>query len=140
MPFVASILAVAAGEVTYLPADHWESGEIIFLRLLALLALVLLNGFFVASELAIVKIRGSQLDALIEQGDARALVTKHITDHLESYISATQLGITLASLGLGWLGEPFLAHMIEPAFALIGISSTVIITTVSFVIAFSLIT
>ena len=140
MPFVASILAVAAGEVSYLPADHWESGEVILLRLLALLGLVLLNGFFVASELAIVKIRGSQLDALIEQGDSRALATKHITDHLESYISATQLGITLASLGLGWLGEPFLAHMIEPAFALIAIHSSVVITTVSFVIAFSLIT
>lgn len=140
MPFVAAILAVAAGEADRLPAAHWESGEMILLRLLALLALVLLNGFFVASELAIVKIRGSQLDTLIDQGDARAMVTKHITDHLESYISATQLGITLASLALGWLGEPFLAHMIEPAFVLAGINSPVIVTTVSFIIAFSLIT
>ena len=145
MPFVAAILAVAAGEPDHLsaialPATHWESGEIVLLRLLALLGLVLLNGIFVASELAIVKIRSSQLDALIEQGNSRALVTKHITSHLESYISATQLGITLASLGLGWLGEPFLAHMIEPAFALIGVSSPGIITTISFIIAFSLIT
>ena len=101
---------------------------------------MLLNGFFVASELAIVKVRSSQLDTLIEQGDTRAKVAKHITDHLEAYISATQLGITLASLGLGWLGEPFLAHMIEPAFSLMGIHSAVIITTISFVIAFSLIT
>jgi CBS domain containing-hemolysin-like protein len=94
----------------------------------------------VASELAIVKIRSSQLDTLIEQGNARARLTKHITNHLESYISATQLGITLASLGLGWLGEPFLAQMIQPAFALIGITSPGIITTISFIIAFSLIT
>ncbi len=140
MPFVTAILAVAAGETEYLPAAHWEPGEVIFFRLLAIVTLVLLNAFFVASELAIVKIRSSQLDALIEQGDSRALVTKHITTHLESYISATQLGITLASLGLGWLGEPFLAHMIEPAFALMGISSHGIITTFAFILAFSLIT
>jgi len=145
MPFVAAILAVAAGESDHLsaialPATQWESGGIIILRLLALLGLVLLNGFFVASELAIVKIRSSQLDTLIEQGNARARLTKHITNHLESYISATQLGITLASLGLGWLGEPFLAQMIQPAFALIGITSPGIITTISFIIAFSLIT
>jgi CBS domain containing-hemolysin-like protein len=145
MPFVAAILAVAAGDpsqlpATLLPSSHWESGEVIALRLLVLLILVLLNGFFVASELAIVKIRGSQLDTLIEQGDARAKVTKHITNHLEAYISATQLGITLASLGLGWLGEPFLAHMIEPAFQLAGIHSPTLVTTVSFILAFSLIT
>ena len=140
MPFVAAIMAVAAGEADHLPAAQWESGELIFLRLLALFILVLLNGLFVASELAIVKIRSSQLETLIEQGDSRAKVTKHITDHLESYISATQLGITLASLGLGWLGEPFLAHIIEPAFAVLGINAPVIITTISFIIAFSLIT
>jgi hypothetical protein len=145
MPFVTAILAVAAGDHVHLPAiqlpaSQWESAEVIFLRLLAIFVLVLLNGFFVASELAIVKIRGSQLDTLIEQGDSRALITKHITNHLEAYISATQLGITLASLGLGWLGEPFLAHMIEPAFLLIGVSAPGVITTISFILAFSLIT
>jgi len=140
MPFVAAILAVAAGESDHLPAAHWESGELIFLRLLAIFALVVLNGLFVASELAIVKIRSSQLEALIEQGNSRAKIVRHIADHLESYISATQLGITLASLGLGWLGEPFLAHMIEPALELVGISSTGVITTISFIVAFSLIT
>jgi CBS domain containing-hemolysin-like protein len=145
MMLVAAILAVAAGDSTQLPAailpsDHWESGDIIVLRLLAILALVLLNGFFVASELSIVKVRASQLDALIEQGNPRAKLAKHITSHLEAYISATQLGITLASLGLGWLGEPFLAHMIEPAFHLAGITSAAVVTTVSFIIAFSLIT
>ena len=140
MLFVAAIMAVAAGDSAHLPATEWESGEVILLRLLAIFALVLLNGFFVASELAIVKVRGSQLDTLIDQGDSRAKVTKHITSHLEAYISATQLGITLASLGLGWLGEPFLAHMIEPLFRLLGIGSAGLVTTVSFIIAFSLIT
>jgi CBS domain containing-hemolysin-like protein len=140
MPFVTAIMAVAAGDAAYLPATEWESGEVIFLRLLALFGLVLLNGFFVASELAIVKIRASQLDALIEQGNPRASFAKHVTTHLEAYISATQLGITLSSLGLGWLGEPYLAHMIEPAFHAAGISSQGFITTVSFILAFSLIT
>jgi len=140
MMFDTAILVVAAGDPVHLPAAQWESGEVIFLRLLALFALVVLNGLFVATELAIVKVRGSQLDTLIDQGDSRAKLAKHITSHLEAYISATQLGITLASLGLGWLGEPFLAHMIEPAFLLAGINSPGIITTVSFVLAFSLIT
>ena len=145
MTLVAAILAVAAEDSTrlpsiILPADHWDSPEIIVLRLLGILTLVLLNGFFVASELAVVKIRGSQLDTLIEQGDSRAELAKHITSHLEAYISATQLGITLASLGLGWLGEPFVAHMIEPAFHLAGIDSPTLVTTISFFLAFSLIT
>ena len=145
MTLVAAILAVAAGDparlpATVLPADHWESGEVILLRIAAILSLVLLNGFFVASELAIVKVRGTQLDPFVEQGNKRARIAKHITSHLESYISATQLGITLASLGLGWLGEPFLAHLIEPVFHLAGIDNPALVTTVSFILAFSLIT
>ena len=143
--FVAALLAVAAGDpvrlpAAPLPADHWESGDTVLLKGGAILALVLLNGFFVASELAIVKVRGSQLDPLAEGGDKRALIARHITDHLESYISATQLGITLSSLGLGWLGEPFVAHLIEPLFHLAGLGSPGLVTTVSFILAFSLIT
>jgi CBS domain containing-hemolysin-like protein len=140
MSLVTGLLAVAAGDPGYLPATQWESGEVIFFRLSSILGLVLLNGFFVASELAIVKIRGSQLDTLIEEGNSRAAIARHITSHLEAYISATQLGITLASLGLGWLGEPFLAHLIEPLFHLAGITSAGLVTTISFILAFSLIT
>ena len=148
MTLVAALLAVADGDPVRLPAplptalplEHWESGDTLLLKGGAILALVFLNGFFVASELAIVKVRGSQLDTLAEDGDKRALLARHITDHLESYISATQLGITLSSLGLGWLGEPFVAHLIEPAFHLMGIGGTGLVTTVSFVLAFSLIT
>ena len=143
--FVAALLAVAAGDpvrlpAAPLPADHWESGDTVLLKGGAILALVLLNGVFVASELAIVKVRGSQLDPLVGDGDKRALIARHITDHLESYISATQLGITLSSLGLGWLGEPFVAHLIEPLFHLAGLGSPGLVTTVSFILAFSLIT
>ena len=143
--FVAALLAVAAGDpvnlpAAPLPADHWESGDAVLLKGGAIIALVLLNGFFVASELAIVKVRGSQLDPLASEGDKRALIARHITDHLESYISATQLGITLSSLGLGWLGEPFVAHLIEPLFHLAGLGSPGLVTTISFILAFSLIT
>jgi CBS domain containing-hemolysin-like protein len=145
MTLVTVLLAVAAGDPAQLPAaplpaDHWDSAEFILLRIAAILALVLLNGFFVASELAVVKIRGTQLDPLAEAGNKRARIARHITGHLESYISATQLGITLSSLGLGWLGEPFVAHLIEPLFHVAGIGSPGLVTTVSFILAFSLIT
>jgi CBS domain containing-hemolysin-like protein len=129
-------LLIAAG----VPATSWDPPGIIVLKLLAIVFLVLLNGFFVASEFAIVKVRGSQLDTLIAQGNRRAGFARQVTVHLDAYLSATQLGITLASLGLGWLGEPFLAEMLEPFFALAGISSPIVIQTVSFTLAFVTIT
>jgi magnesium and cobalt exporter, CNNM family len=135
VPYLVSI-----AEAGYAPATSWDSPVIIIFKLLAVLFLVLLNGFFVASEFAIVKVRASQLDALASQGVARARLTRHVTSRLDAYLSATQLGITLASLGLGWLGKPFLAKMIEPFFALAAIASPVLIETVSFVLAFSTIT
>src|SRR5688572_3073917 len=78
---------------------------------------VLANGFFVAAEFAIVKVRSMQLTELADQGSARAKMARRLTRHLDSYLSATQLGITLASLALGWIGEPAFAHLIEPLFA-----------------------
>ena len=78
--------------------------------------LVLLNGFFVAAEFAIVKVRASQIDILISKGSSRAKIAKHILDHLDAYLSATQLGITLASLGLGWVGEDVVAKMVMNSF------------------------
>ena len=129
------VLAVG-GEI----ATEWASGGVIFLQLLAILLLVLLNGFFVASEFAIVKVRSSQLDALVEEGNSRAPFARHVTNHLDAYLSATQLGITLSSLGLGWLGEPFLAKMLSPIFWNLGIHSVPLIHTSSFIIAFAIIT
>jgi CBS domain containing-hemolysin-like protein len=67
--------------------------------------LILLNGFFVCAEFAIVKVRSSQIDLKINQGSTRAKVAKHIVDNLDRYIAATQTGITFASLGLGYVGE-----------------------------------
>jgi len=135
LPFLTNI-ADAVG----VPATNWDAPGIVFLKLLAIVFLVLLNGFFVASEFAIVKVRASQLDALAVPSNGRAKLARHVTSHLDAYLSATQLGITLASLGLGWLGEPFLADMIEPFFALANITSPMLIDTVSFALAFGTIT
>src|SRR5258708_5347518 len=94
-------------------AEHWDEPGTITLNLAAILVLVLLNGFFVAAEFALVKVRGSQLDPLIEEGDGRAELARRITGRLDSYLSATQFGVTLASLALGWIGEPYLSRLLE---------------------------
>ncbi len=117
-------------------AEHWDSPGVILGKLAAIVALVLLNGFFVACEFALVKVRASQLEALLEEGDARAAATRHVRAHLDTYLSATQLGVTLASLGLGWVGEQFLAGMLQPFFALAHIHSIAVVTSVSVTLAF----
>ena len=86
------------------------------LQCLVVLGLVGLNGFFVASEFAIVKVRSSQLEALNAAGETRAQRAIEVTENLEAYLSATQLGITLSSLALGWVGEPFIAGLLGPFF------------------------
>lgn len=133
------LLASAASAVPAV-ANEWDSFPIIVLKLAVILFLVLLNGFFVAAEFAIVKVRASQLESLAADGDKRVALAQHVTAHLDAYLSATQLGITLASLALGWLGEPFVAAMIEPFFVRVGVTSVVVIDTVAFAIAFLTIT
>ena len=76
------------------------------LKILAVLLLVALNGFFVAAEFALVKVRGTQLQPLVYEGQSRAKVAHYILNNLDAFLSACQLGITLASLALGWIGEP----------------------------------
>jgi len=119
---------------------RWDSPGVVAGKLLVIAALVALNGFFVACEFAVVKVRASQLDTLAAEGHKRAKVGRHVIEHLDSYLSACQLGITLASLGLGWVGEPFLAKMLQPFFVLAHIESHAVITSVSFAVAFSTIT
>jgi CBS domain containing-hemolysin-like protein len=119
---------------------QWDSPGLLFVKLATIAALVALNGFFVACEFAIVKVRASQLDALVEEGSARADFVKHVRGHLDAYLSATQLGVTLASLALGWIGEQFLAQMLEPFFALVNVHSHAIVTSVSVALAFAGIT
>ncbi len=115
---------------------QWDSPAIIIGKLAVIAALVGLNGFFVACEFAIIKVRASQLDELAEEGNPRARFAKYIRSHLDAYLSATQLGVTVASLALGWLGEEFLAHLLEPFFALANIQSHVFVTSVSVTLAF----
>ena len=78
-------------------------------KLALVLFLIFMNGFFVAAEFAVVKIRTSRLEMMIQDGNKRAKYAKMLTDHLDASLSVTQLGITLASLGLGWVGEPVVA-------------------------------
>src|SRR5437763_16560918 len=117
-------------------SEQWGSIGSILLKLLIIAALVALNGFFVACEFAIVKVRASQLDTLAEEGNMRALFAKYVRGHLDAYLSATQLGITLASLALGWIGEQFLVSILEPLFALAQIHSHAFATSVSVALAF----
>ena len=110
-------------------------------RLLLALFLVLLNGFFVAAEFSIVKVRYSQIQLKAAEGDSMAKQAEHIIKHLDEYLSATQLGITLASLALGWVGESALHHIVENIFHSLNINmSQASVTSVSLVISFVLIT
>ena len=101
---------------------------------------VLTNGFFVAAEFGLVKVRASQLTARARKGDPRATIALAILPRLDSYISATQLGITLSSLALGWLGEPALAGLLAPVLALAGVGSEAVLHGVAFTTAFVAIT
>ncbi|WP_084760960.1 hemolysin family protein [Cohnella panacarvi] len=109
--------------------------------MLLVLFLVLLNGFFVASEFALVKVRQSRLTQLSNEGNVRAKYALKVNRKLDAYLSATQLGITLASLGLGWVGEPALADLIiEPLLREFGVTDPDIIHPIAFAVAFCIIT
>lgn len=99
--------------------------------------LVLLNGFFVAAEFALVKVRPTQVDAHLD--GRRGRTARHMIEHLDAYLSATQLGITLASLGLGWIGEPTVARLLEKLFHFFPDLSPTLQHTLSFSVAFSII-
>lgn len=113
-----------------------------WLGLLAVFALVSVNGFFVAAEFALVKVRTTRVEQLVQEGNAAARILRQQTAHLDSYIAATQLGITLASLALGWIGEPALAHLVEPLFGWVGATAiaTDVADSVAVAISFALIT
>jgi putative hemolysin len=108
----------------------------------AILVLVALNGFFVAAEFALVSVRRTRIDQLVAEGKTSAKAVQKALSNLDNYIAATQLGITLASLALGWVGEPALAHLIIPVLGLVftGEATETISHTISIIIAFSLIT
>src|SRR5437016_4262635 len=127
---------LAAAPLAEAIAEHWDSPVVLIGKIALIIGLVALNAFFVASEFAIVKVRASQLDALEDEGNVRAVFAKHIRGHLDAYLSATQLGITLASLALGWIGEQFLAGILQPAFALVNVHSHALVSAISITLAF----
>jgi len=107
-------------------------------QLVLALFLVVLNGFFVAAEFAFVRIRGTSVDQLVEEGRPGSGTLQGVMTNLDNYLATTQLGITIASLGLGWVGEPAVAALIEPV--LEPILPAGLIHLVAFAIGFSLIT
>lgn len=110
-------------------------------RLLAVLALVLANGWFVAAEFAIISVRKTRIDQLLAEGSRMARPVRRALENPDQFIAATQLGITMASLGLGWIGEPALASLIDPLLRhLPAAVSETTSHTLSFAIAFSIIT
>jgi CBS domain containing-hemolysin-like protein len=119
---------------------NWDAIISVTLKILAVFALVLLNGFFVAAEFALVRIRETQLDILVAKGWRRAKMAQHIVHNLNSYLSATQLGITMASLGLGWIGQPVFTTLLEPLLIPLGVQSQVWQHSISFAFGFSALT
>jgi CBS domain containing-hemolysin-like protein len=114
--------------------------SVILLKILAVVVLVALNGFFVAAEFALVKIRDTQLNVLIAQGQWRARIVRRVIGNLDRSLSAAQLGITLASLGLGWVGEPVFAALLAPLMNWLQVDSEQARHTIAVVVGFSAIT
>jgi CBS domain containing-hemolysin-like protein len=104
------------------------------------IGLVLLNAFFTAAELSMARVRNTRMEELTQDGDWRAEAVRGHQERLQYFLSATQLGITLVSLGLGWVGEPAFAHLIQPALYAVGVTSEVMLHNVAAVLAFGLIT
>lgn len=111
----------------------------IAIRLTAFAVLIALTAFFVASEFAIVKIRTTRINQLVEEGNRRAIDAKRIISNLDEYLSACQLGITITALGLGMLGEPTIKLMLDPLFVQFDVSASTA-TILSFIIAFTIVT
>ncbi|MCE5287451.1 MAG: hemolysin family protein [Pelosinus sp.] len=110
------------------------------MKLAAAFILVLLNGFFVAAEFSLVKVRKTRLEELVQQGNSRAGLALKVVSAFDTYLGATQLGITLASLALGWLGEPAVASLLEPVFIHYFPLSEWLVSSISIALGFTVIT
>lgn len=110
------------------------------LKIIGALLLVVLNGLFVAAEFAFVKVRPTRIAQLAAEGNSRAITAQGCVEHIDAYLSVSQLGITLASLGLGWLGEPAVATLITPLLYNWDITNPSLVHSISFIISFGLIT
>ena len=110
------------------------------LNIFFVLFIVFLNGFFVAAEFAIVKVRITQIEPLAAKGNRRAKIAREVITHLDLYLSATQVGITMTSLALGWIGEPLIAEHLLPVFQSLGVQNEQLVHGIAFAVAFSIIT
>jgi CBS domain containing-hemolysin-like protein len=121
-------------------AEEFEVGKLI-LNLLLVFLLVLLNGVFVAAEFSLVKMRQSRLTQLVSEGNRLAGIALKVNQKLDAYLSATQLGITLTSLGLGWIGEPAISELlVAPIMHSIGFTDERLVSTISVAVGFCIIT
>jgi CBS domain containing-hemolysin-like protein len=132
----SNILLFFAGDVPAAPEiSSWLT---ISLKIVAVFFLVFINGFFVAAEFAFVGVRRSRIEALAAEGNKSALRLMNLLSNLNAYLSAAQLGITLASLGLGWLGEPVVAAILERSLG--NVIPPTWLHFISFFIAFAIVT
>lgn len=133
------LLALGGGSHEVIHEWNLTAGELVWSAGLVMF-FVFLNAFFVAAEFAIVKVRSTQLDALVEEGNVSAKVARKALKNLDGYLSATQLGITLASIALGMVGEPYVARVIQPLMWMMGVKNDAVISSVSIGIGFGVIT
>jgi CBS domain containing-hemolysin-like protein len=131
------LLANAAAELAH---DWHPDASYHFWRVVIILAIVLLNAFFVAAEFAIVKVRDSQMQAAVEDGVRGAEFARSVTRNLDAYLSAGQLGITLTSIALGIFGEPYVSLVIQPLLFKIGVTSEAVVSWTSILVAYALVT
>lgn len=132
--FLAAISADSSHQ-----AFDLSAGRLAFESLI-ILFFVLLNGFFVAAEFSLVKVRESQVEEALEEGKSGAKLVRHVCQHLDVYLSATQLSITLTSIGLGMVGEPLVASLVQPFLFKLGVTSPLAIHSISLGIAYALVT
>src|SRR5215208_8533938 len=134
-------------EGTWRASPSWDRraggglGGLALDAILVVLALFLvgLNALFVAAEFGLVKIRSTQVDGLVQEGRTSASLLKKAIDKLDSYLSVCQLGITISSLGLGWIGEPAFKHLLEPLFVALSVPDG-LTDAIAFAVAFAAIT
>lgn len=131
------IIPILANSAPTEVAREWTltGGQLVF-QLAVVFGIILINGFFVAAEFALVKVRSTQLQAAVDEGSSVAKFAQTVTRNLEAYLSACQLGVTIASIALGMAGEPLVAALIEPLMVKMGIESVAVIKGVSFSLAF----
>lgn len=118
---------------------HSKALFMITLKIVSVIILIALTAFFVASEFAIVKVRPSRINEMVASGEKRAIPVKQLISHLDGYLSACQLGITVTALGLGWIGEPTMQVLLTPVFTWLHVPPS-ILPIISFIVAFSVIT